>query len=79
MAFLFDAAPHGDADPRVWIDWFRKLSKIVAKNTITVSTADPTTSDVPVNGWLVWNNTTLGETRVWANVAGTMKKSAAFV
>lgn len=78
MKFLIDAAPHGDANPKVWIDWFNKLSKLVARNTIHSGTADPTTSEVPTSGWIVYKNTTSGEVRVWVNDNGTMKKSAAF-
>jgi hypothetical protein len=40
--------------------------------------SDPTTTDVPAGFTLNWLNTTNGELRTWANVAGTMRKSAAF-
>lgn len=39
--------------------------------------SDPTTSDVPAGFCVDWLNTTSGELRRWANVAGTMRKSAA--
>lgn len=39
--------------------------------------ADPTTSDIPAGGFMVWKNTTLPEIRLWFNDAGTMKKSVA--
>jgi hypothetical protein len=41
-------------------------------------TADPTVSMVPENQWIIFYNTTLTEVRIWTNVAGTLKKSAAF-
>jgi hypothetical protein len=37
--------------------------------------ADPVATDIPATGFLVWKNTTSGEIRVWANDAGTLKKS----
>lgn len=40
-------------------------------------TADPTTTDIPAGGWCVWKNTTVPETRLWYNDAGSMKKSVA--
>lgn len=39
--------------------------------------SDPTTSDVAAGFCVDWLNTTSGELRRWANVAGVMRKSAA--
>lgn len=41
-------------------------------------TADPVASQVPKGQWIVYYNSTLGEVRIWTNVNGTLKKSAAF-
>lgn len=40
--------------------------------------ADPTVAEVPENQWVVYRNTTSGDVRIWTNIAGVLKKSAAF-
>lgn len=41
-------------------------------------TVNPTVAAIPENQWVVYNNTALGEVRIWTNIAGVLKKSAAF-
>jgi hypothetical protein len=40
--------------------------------------SDPAVSEVPQGQWIVYRNTTSGEVRIWTNIAGSLKKSAAF-
>lgn len=37
------------------------------------STVNPTTGDIPLQRWQMWQNTTLGETRLWCNEFGVLK------
>lgn len=40
---------------------------------------DPTTAQLPTNGqWLIWQNTTNNEIRIFANQGGVIRKSAPF-
>lgn len=39
---------------------------------------DPTVAEVPKDQWIVYRNKTLGEVRMWTNIGGVLKKSAAF-
>lgn len=55
--------------------WFRTAGE---RLNVYSGTADPALSEVPENQWIVYYNTTLGELRIWTNIAGTLKKSAAF-
>lgn len=36
-------------------------------------TTDPTTTDIPVNEWALYKNTTSGLLKLWANDGGTLK------
>ena len=56
-------------------DWFREVGN---RMNVYSGTSDPTADDVPENQWIVFNNTSLSEVRIWTNIAGTVKKSAAF-
>jgi hypothetical protein len=38
--------------------------------------ADPSTTDIPASGFVVWKNTTSGAVKLWANDGGTMKSVA---
>lgn len=53
--------------------------QIVTERLTTYSGAvDPVVAEVPENQWIVFNNTTVPEVRIWTNIAGVLKKSAAF-
>lgn len=56
-------------------DWFREMGN---RMTLYTGTADPVAADIPENQWIVFHNTTIPEVRIWTNIAGTVKKSAAF-
>ena len=55
--------------------WF---NEVTGRMGVYVGTSDPTTNVCPEGQWIVYNNTTSSEIRIWTNVAGVMKKSAAF-
>jgi hypothetical protein len=55
--------------------WFKDVTD---RLNIYRGTSDPLASEVPQGQWIVFHNTTLNETRVWANFGGTLVKSAAF-
>jgi hypothetical protein len=57
-------------------DWF---FTITGRFKVYSGAADPTVAEVPQNQWIVYNNTTVPEVRIWTNIAGVLKKSAAFV
>lgn len=56
-------------------DWFKIITDRVG---VYSGAADPVASEVPENQWIVYRNTTSGEVRIWTNIAGVLKKSAAF-
>lgn len=56
-------------------NWF---DEVTHRFNIYSGTANPTASQVPQGQWVIYTNTTLGETRLWVNVGGTVKSSAAF-
>lgn len=56
-------------------DW---PSTVTERLNVYSGAADPTVAEVPENQWIVYNNTTVPEVRIWTNIAGVMKKSAAF-
>jgi hypothetical protein len=56
-------------------NWFQTVSE---RMNVYKGTANPTATEVPENQWVVFYNTNLNEIRIWTNIAGTMKKSAAF-
>lgn len=62
-------------DTQATNDWFQEVG---SRMNVYTGAADPTTAQVPLNQWIIYTNTTLGETRTWANIAGVMKKSAAY-
>lgn len=55
--------------------WFQIVG---ARMNVYEGPNDPTVAEVPENQWVVYNNTTVPEVRIWTNIAGTLKKSAAF-
>lgn len=56
-------------------NWFRIATQ---RFNIYSGAANPTVAEVPENQWIVYYNTTVPEVRIWTNIAGTLKKSAAF-
>lgn len=54
------------------------LFEMTGRMNVYSGTADPTVAEVPENQWIVYRNTTSGEVRIWTNIAGALKKSAAF-
>lgn len=54
--------------------WFRTVGD---RFNVYSGTANPTTGQVPQGQWIIYHNSTLGETRIWANVGGTLIKTAA--
>lgn len=56
-------------------DWF---SQVTDRLNVYSGASDPTAAEVPENQWIVYYNTTLSELRIWTNIAGVLKKSAAF-
>lgn len=56
-------------------NWFNIVTE---RMNVYSGAADPTTAEVPENQWVLYYNTTSSELRVWSNIAGVMKKSAAF-
>lgn len=56
-------------------DWFFTVGE---RLNVYSGAADPVAAEVPENQWIVYRNTTSGEVRIWTNIAGVMKKSAAF-
>lgn len=56
-------------------DW---LSTVGERLNVYTGTADPTAAEIPENQWIVYYNSTAGEVRIWTNIAGVAKKSAAF-
>jgi len=55
--------------------WFATVTE---RLNVYSGAADPTAAEIPENQWIVFHNTASGETRVWTNIAGVAKKSAAF-
>lgn len=55
--------------------WFNQAS---ARFNVASGAGDPTVASVPENQWIVYRNTSSGEVRIWTNIAGVLKKSAAF-
>lgn len=55
--------------------WFKIVGD---RMNVYSGAADPTVAEVPENQWVIYNNTTVPEVRIWTNIAGTLKKSAAF-
>ena len=56
-------------------DWFKT---VYDRFNAYEGASDPVAAEVPLNQWIVYHNTTSGEVRVWINIAGVLKKSAAF-
>lgn len=56
-------------------DWFYTVRD---RFNVYSGAADPTVAEVPENQWVVYRNTTLGEIRIWTNIAGVLKKTVAF-
>jgi hypothetical protein len=55
--------------------WFKTVGE---RLNVYSGANDPTVAEVPENQWIVYHNTTIPEVRIWTNIAGTLKKSAAF-
>lgn len=53
------------------------LQVVTDRLNIYSGASDPIASEIPENQWVVYHNTTLGETRFWVNIGGVVKKSAA--
>lgn len=56
-------------------NWFRIITE---RMNVYSGPNDPTAAEIPENQWIIYRNTTSGDVRVWTNIAGTVKKSAAF-
>lgn len=56
-------------------EWFRTVTD---RFNVYSGGSDPVVSEVPESQWIVYHNTTSGEVRIWTNIAGVLKKSAAF-
>lgn len=66
-----------------WItDWVRnyvdsKVRRIYCSiTTFHSSLIDPTTTDIPVNSFRLWKNTTSGDVKFWVNDGGTLRSVA---
>ncbi len=60
-----------------WQQWFNSLFQQVSViSKITQQAANPTTSQIAENEWLVVKNTTTGVLKLWANDGGTLKSVA---
>ena len=55
--------------------WFYRVTQ---QGNVQSGANNPTVTEVPENQWMIYTNTSLGETRIWANIGGTLVKSAAF-
>ena len=55
--------------------WFQDVTE---RMNVYSGTSNPTVAQVPENQWIVFNNTSLAEVRIRTNIAGVLKKSAAF-
>jgi len=56
-------------------DWTKTVGE---RLNVYSGASDPTVAEVPENQWIVYHNTTVPEVRIWTNIAGVLKKSAAF-
>lgn len=56
-------------------EWF---STVTSRLNLYSGAVNPTVAEVPQNQWIVFYNTALLEVRIWTNIAGVLKKSAAF-
>lgn len=56
-------------------DWMQTITE---RGSVYFHAGDPTVAEVPENQWILYRNTTSGEVRFWTNIAGVLKKSAAF-
>ncbi len=54
------------------------LKTVEERLNVYTGPADPTVAEVPENQWIIYLNTTVPEVRIWTNIAGVLKKSAAF-
>ena len=55
-------------------NWFRILTE---RMNVYSGTSNPTVAEIPENQWVIYYNTSLGEVRIWTNIVGVLKKSAA--
>ena len=55
--------------------WFQQAT---VRFNVQSGSSNPVASEVPEGQWMIYTNTSLGETRIWANIGGTLVKSAAF-
>lgn len=53
-----------------------EASRLTATYTLNSLVGAPTTTDIPLNTWALYKNTTLGTTRLWVNDNGTLKSVA---
>ena len=54
------------------------LDQVGTRFDVQSGSSNPVASEVPEGQWMIYTNTSLGETRIWANIGGTLVKSAAF-
>jgi hypothetical protein len=55
--------------------WLRTVAN---RFNVYVGAGDPTAAIIPDGQWIIYRNTTTGDVRMWTNIAGVLKKSAAF-
>jgi hypothetical protein len=70
------AAPNG-VFATVWYAWFKTVENVLredvaARQTVTSNTT-PTADDIPEGESRVWHDTSTAETRLYANVGGSLK------
>lgn len=63
-----------------WMVWFNDLNRIINSTggTLYRKATDPTTADIPQDGWGLWKNTTNGQISLWVNDGGTITRIFAF-
>lgn len=55
--------------------WF---STMTSRMNVYSGSVNPVVTEIPENQWIVFRNTTSGEVRIWTNIAGVLRASAAF-
>lgn len=53
--------------------WLELVRRYINTPIVFQSNINPTVSDVSSGSWLVWKNTSLGETRIWTNDGGVLR------
>lgn len=78
MAFRIINAPKiSDLEDKVPAvnQWFIGVTE---RMNVLKGATNPTVSMVPEHQWIIFHNTALGEVRIWTNIGGVLKSSAAF-